>query len=154
MVGCDVCDEWFHYKCIGLKRAPQLKEWLCFPCKEKAKEAGREGAKKAGVKAKEDANKEPFREAEDQKILTLQRTMGNNWASIAKELGTNRTAKQIRGRFGRRAAKTATAPLGSQMGRRGTGQDPGRQDPARARARAHPRGSREASRCLDSSNSF
>jgi hypothetical protein len=24
MVGCDGCEVWFHYKCIGLKRAPRL----------------------------------------------------------------------------------------------------------------------------------
>jgi hypothetical protein len=45
-----------------------------------------------------EAETSSFMEAEDQEILTLQRTKGSRWASIAKELRTNRTGDQIRSR--------------------------------------------------------
>lgn len=37
MVGCDgSCDNWFHFKCVGLTRLPRG-EWLCQECKGKPK---------------------------------------------------------------------------------------------------------------------
>ncbi|CAH0560635.1 unnamed protein product [Brassicogethes aeneus] len=32
-VGCDACLEWFHLKCVGLKRKPSSKVWICTSCK-------------------------------------------------------------------------------------------------------------------------
>ena len=35
MIGCDgPCRDWYHYKCVGLKRKPQSKKWFCMTCKE------------------------------------------------------------------------------------------------------------------------
>ncbi|XP_065649892.1 uncharacterized protein LOC136078307 [Hydra vulgaris] len=33
MVGCDKCDQWFHLKCLKLKRLPTSKVWYCQKCK-------------------------------------------------------------------------------------------------------------------------
>ena len=35
MVGCDRCNNWFHLKCIKLKRFPRTKTWYCKPCRQK-----------------------------------------------------------------------------------------------------------------------
>jgi hypothetical protein len=48
---------------------------------------------KTRVKAKEDANKGPFSEAEDQEILTLQRTMDSSWTSIASQAGVSQPSQ-------------------------------------------------------------
>lgn len=38
MVACDRCDQWFHPRCLKLKRLPQSKTWYCPKCrKEKRK---------------------------------------------------------------------------------------------------------------------
>lgn len=29
---CDHCLSWFHMKCVGLSRAPKLKNWFCRKC--------------------------------------------------------------------------------------------------------------------------
>jgi len=33
MVGCDMCRRWFHFSCIGLRRAPAKRQWHCECCK-------------------------------------------------------------------------------------------------------------------------
>ena len=33
MVGGDACDEWFHLKCLKLKRQPTAKHWYCKQCR-------------------------------------------------------------------------------------------------------------------------
>ena len=41
MIGCDFCDEWFHYNCLNLTRAEAReltkKEWTCPNCEAKKK---------------------------------------------------------------------------------------------------------------------
>ena len=37
MIACDCCDEWFHYKCIGIKTAPES-DYFCQGCLSKAKQ--------------------------------------------------------------------------------------------------------------------
>ena len=32
MVACDVCEKWFHYKCVGLKKRARLTTWVCRTC--------------------------------------------------------------------------------------------------------------------------
>lgn len=35
MVGCDKCDEWYHWPCVGLAQAPPDDcDWFCPPCKK------------------------------------------------------------------------------------------------------------------------
>ena len=34
MVGCDQCDNWFHLKCLKLKRFPTGKTWYCKTCRK------------------------------------------------------------------------------------------------------------------------
>ena len=31
-VGCDVCLEWFHGRCVGISTAPKKKTWICQVC--------------------------------------------------------------------------------------------------------------------------
>jgi len=37
MIGCDVCNEWFHGKCIGITalEARKIKHYVCVKCAEK-----------------------------------------------------------------------------------------------------------------------
>jgi len=37
MIGCDSCDEWYHYVCVGIKSEPDEDSWFCPPCTEKQK---------------------------------------------------------------------------------------------------------------------
>uniref|UniRef100_A0A0R3TL22 PHD-type domain-containing protein n=1 Tax=Rodentolepis nana TaxID=102285 RepID=A0A0R3TL22_RODNA len=32
MVGCDGCDDWFHFQCVGLDKAPETEKWFCPSC--------------------------------------------------------------------------------------------------------------------------
>lgn len=31
-LACDNCLEWYHLKCVGLKRVPKAKHWFCRSC--------------------------------------------------------------------------------------------------------------------------
>ncbi|XP_054163015.1 LOW QUALITY PROTEIN: transcription initiation factor TFIID subunit 3-like [Oppia nitens] len=36
MIGCDTCDDWYHYACVGIKVAPEKDEsWFCEKCVKK-----------------------------------------------------------------------------------------------------------------------
>jgi predicted RNA-binding Zn-ribbon protein involved in translation (DUF1610 family) len=35
MVGCDGCQAWYHFTCVGLRKAPKSKLYFCPVCKEK-----------------------------------------------------------------------------------------------------------------------
>ena len=35
MVACDMCDKWFHIRCIKLKKLPTCRVWYCKSCKNK-----------------------------------------------------------------------------------------------------------------------
>ena len=35
MVGCDSCNDWFHPRCLNLKRLPLTKKWYCPACRKK-----------------------------------------------------------------------------------------------------------------------
>ena len=35
MVACDMCNEWFHLRCLKLKRMPRTRRWYCTKCKAK-----------------------------------------------------------------------------------------------------------------------
>lgn len=43
MIGCDGCDDWYHWHCVGIKEDPGEEEsWFCERCIEKQKDiAGR-----------------------------------------------------------------------------------------------------------------
>ena len=34
MIGCDLCNKWFHPKCLNLKRLPTAKVWYCPVCRK------------------------------------------------------------------------------------------------------------------------
>ncbi|MEE6481619.1 hypothetical protein FKM82_012919 [Ascaphus truei] len=39
MIGCDVCDDWYHWPCVGLTAAPPDEEqWFCTKCESKKKD--------------------------------------------------------------------------------------------------------------------
>ncbi|CAG2105073.1 unnamed protein product [Medioppia subpectinata] len=39
MIGCDTCDEWYHYECVGIRTAPGADEsWFCQKCVKKQKQ--------------------------------------------------------------------------------------------------------------------
>ena len=33
MVGCDICSRWYHFSCVGLRRAPAKRDWYCKSCR-------------------------------------------------------------------------------------------------------------------------
>lgn len=38
MVGCDMCNQWFHIACLKLKRLPKSKTWYCKQCRQTMKQ--------------------------------------------------------------------------------------------------------------------
>eukprot|EP00116_Pleurobrachia_bachei_P000785 sb/3461047/ len=47
MVGCDTCDEWYHWPCVGLVGAPEDEvDWFCPPCIRKKKSKGKKSGKR------------------------------------------------------------------------------------------------------------
>ena len=44
MIGCDDCDDWYHWECVGINEDPQEDEWFCPRCNAKRIE----NVKKAG----------------------------------------------------------------------------------------------------------
>ena len=34
MILCNICDSWYHFKCVRLRKAP-LADWFCFNCRSK-----------------------------------------------------------------------------------------------------------------------
>lgn len=40
MIGCDACEDWYHWRCVGILTKPKPSEiWLCPRCKKKKKTA-------------------------------------------------------------------------------------------------------------------
>ena len=39
MIECEICEEWFHFKCVGIKEGEEPKEWNCKNCEKKLKKA-------------------------------------------------------------------------------------------------------------------
>lgn len=47
MIGCDMCDDWYHWVCVGIKEEPSEDEpWYCPKCKKPSKSKGKRGRKK------------------------------------------------------------------------------------------------------------
>ncbi|KAM4678225.1 transcription initiation factor TFIID subunit 3 isoform 2-T2 [Discoglossus pictus] len=39
MIGCDECDDWYHWPCVGLSDAPpETEQWFCTKCRDKKKD--------------------------------------------------------------------------------------------------------------------
>ncbi|XP_063304341.1 transcription initiation factor TFIID subunit 3 isoform X2 [Pelobates fuscus] len=38
MIGCDGCDDWYHWPCVGIKAEPTEDEWLCKKCDTKKRD--------------------------------------------------------------------------------------------------------------------
>ncbi|XP_073445135.1 transcription initiation factor TFIID subunit 3 [Dendrobates tinctorius] len=38
MIGCDGCDDWYHWPCVGLTAEPEIDQWFCTKCDSKKKD--------------------------------------------------------------------------------------------------------------------
>ncbi|KAM3924352.1 transcription initiation factor TFIID subunit 3 isoform 2-T2 [Leptodactylus fuscus] len=38
MIGCDGCDDWYHWPCVGLTAEPEVEQWFCTKCDSKKKD--------------------------------------------------------------------------------------------------------------------
>lgn len=38
MIGCDGCDDWYHWPCVGLTAEPEVDKWFCTKCDSKKKD--------------------------------------------------------------------------------------------------------------------
>lgn len=38
MIGCDGCDDWYHWPCVGLTAEPEVDQWFCTKCDSKKKD--------------------------------------------------------------------------------------------------------------------
>ncbi|XP_038067976.1 transcription initiation factor TFIID subunit 3-like [Patiria miniata] len=41
MVGCDTCDDWYHWPCVGIKEEPKEPDWYCPRCRVPKKKKGK-----------------------------------------------------------------------------------------------------------------
>ncbi|XP_033647960.1 transcription initiation factor TFIID subunit 3-like [Asterias rubens] len=41
MVGCDTCDDWYHWPCVGIKEEPTESNWYCPRCRVPSKKKGK-----------------------------------------------------------------------------------------------------------------
>jgi len=41
MIGCDECDDWYHWTCVGIVEEPKDAEWFCTACKGKGGDGGK-----------------------------------------------------------------------------------------------------------------
>ena len=42
MIGCDACDEWYHFQCVGIEEAPPRRQkWYCPECAPRKRRRGR-----------------------------------------------------------------------------------------------------------------
>ncbi|XP_033746840.1 transcription initiation factor TFIID subunit 3-like [Pecten maximus] len=51
MVGCDICDDWYHWECIGINKEPEEDSWYCNKClapTRKPSKRGRGGGRGRG----------------------------------------------------------------------------------------------------------
>lgn len=32
MIGCDSCDDWYHWSCLGINQEPAVNKWYCSKC--------------------------------------------------------------------------------------------------------------------------
>jgi len=65
MVGCDNCEEWYHWACVGIKKDPEEDSWFCPRCTEKQRKL--EQAVKGGTKRKiEETKKSGSRKMKDE----------------------------------------------------------------------------------------
>ena len=39
MIECEICEEWFHFKCVGIKEGEEPKEWHCKNCEKQLKKS-------------------------------------------------------------------------------------------------------------------
>ncbi|XP_006813742.1 uncharacterized protein LOC100372715 [Saccoglossus kowalevskii] len=46
MIGCDTCDDWYHWPCVGITEEPSADEWYCKRCTAKKKSAPKKKKKK------------------------------------------------------------------------------------------------------------
>lgn len=47
MIGCDVCDDWYHWVCVGIKKEPEEDDpWYCSKCVKPNKSKSKRGRKK------------------------------------------------------------------------------------------------------------
>lgn len=47
MIGCDICDDWYHWVCVGIKvDPPEDQPWYCAKCMAPTKKASKRGRKK------------------------------------------------------------------------------------------------------------
>ncbi|GFO07408.1 transcription initiation factor tfiid subunit 3 [Plakobranchus ocellatus] len=43
MVGCDMCDNWYHWPCVGITKEPEEPQWFCPKCLPKTKASSSRG---------------------------------------------------------------------------------------------------------------
>ncbi|XP_021356961.1 transcription initiation factor TFIID subunit 3-like isoform X2 [Mizuhopecten yessoensis] len=43
MVGCDICDDWYHWECIGINKEPEEDSWYCNKCLAPARKPSKRG---------------------------------------------------------------------------------------------------------------
>jgi len=66
MIGCDECDDWYHWPCVGLKSEPSDEEWFCSGCK--GKQASSAGAESAGGRKKKSGGATPVSAGKSKKV--------------------------------------------------------------------------------------
>ncbi|XP_062559255.1 uncharacterized protein LOC134224033 [Armigeres subalbatus] len=86
MVGCDACNRWFHYRCVGATEAVKReKRWFCPEpvCQEAAKKQKKSGGKKNPARTTEKSNQVQI--TQEQKIKAMEEEYAKQMEEIENE---------------------------------------------------------------------
>ena len=97
-IGCDKCQEWFHYSCMGLPADIQLDNFLCPACEEaEENKAGAGGKKKAAAAAPKKGKGKGGRNGASPSPKSVDGGRGNDDEGMEEGTNTDEPGQEVNG---------------------------------------------------------